>query len=393
MFVCVSVSSRVKCARTQRVYDRRRFFRNGKWCCGALQPDVLHRLGKVGLLSRPGPVRRHRKWCERTRKQGKRGGVCARLEANPSKPAVPTVLLANVRLLDSKMDYIRLCRTFQCSMKYYCVLIFTKTWLGRNIEDTAVGLEGMTLHRADRDAKLTGKHRGGGVAIYTNNLWCRDTEVISTVSTLNIEALMVRCHPFYLPQELSVIIIVAVYVAPDANGRKAMEELHDIISTQQTAHLDAFFITAGDYNQASLTSVLPKFHQHVNFATRGSNTLDLVYTNIKDSHRAAPLPHIGNSNHLAVMLTPKYRPRVRHEKAEIRNVRIWPQNAITTIQDCFGMTQWDIFREAATYDNGLDLEEYTGSVIGYIGKCIEDVTGVKTLKCHNNQKPWMCAES
>lgn len=34
---------------------------------------------------------------------------------------------------------------------------------------------------------------------------------------------------------------------------------------------------------------------------------------------------------------------------------------------------------------GLDLEEYTESVICYIDKCIEDVTEIKTFKFRNNE--------
>lgn len=131
--------------------------------------------------------------------------------------------------------------------------------------------------------------------------------MVSIVCTPDIEALTVRC-PFYLPWELSANIIVAVYVAASAHVMEAMEVLHDITGTQQTAHPDAFFIAAGDYDQASLKTVLPKFHQLVNFANRGSSTLDLVYTNIKDSHRAASLAHVGNSEHLAVTSPPGIDP-------------------------------------------------------------------------------------
>ena len=48
--------------------------------------------------------------------------------------------------------------------------------------------------------------------------------------------------------------------------------------------------------------------------------------------------------------------------------------------------------EAATYDSWFDLEEFTESVIGYIDKCIDDVTAVKTLKHCTNETPWMCAD-
>uniref|UniRef100_A0A3Q2QMH5 Solute carrier family 29 member 1 (Augustine blood group) n=1 Tax=Fundulus heteroclitus TaxID=8078 RepID=A0A3Q2QMH5_FUNHE len=50
------------------------------------------------------------------------------------------------------------------------------------------------------------------------------------------------------------------------------------------------FIIAGDFNQANMKAVFPHFYQHVDFATERENTLDLVYTNIKDAFRAGPAP-------------------------------------------------------------------------------------------------------
>ncbi|KAI4904481.1 hypothetical protein NFI96_029745, partial [Prochilodus magdalenae] len=55
-------------------------------------------------------------------------------------------------------------------------------------------------------------------------------------------------------------------------------------------------------------------------------------------------------------------------------------------------TDWQMFREAATYSTTTDLEEYTSSVTSYIGKCIDDVTVCKTITTRPNQKPWMTAE-
>lgn len=165
--------------------------------------------------------------------------------ASPSKPTVPTVLLINVCSLDNKIDHMRLSRVSQRSMRNCCIFIFFKTDM-----DTAVGLEGMALHRVNRDGTLTWKQRGGGLVIYINNSWRLNIEVVSIVCTLDIEALTVRC-PFYLPWKLSANIIVAVYVLPSAHVTEAMEVLHDIIGTQQTAHPGSLFIAAGDYNQAS----------------------------------------------------------------------------------------------------------------------------------------------
>ncbi len=51
-----------------------------------------------------------------------------------------------------------------------------------------------------------------------------------------------------------------------------------------------------------------------------------------------------------------------------------------------------MFKEAATYNNHTDLQQYTETVIACIKKCIDDVTVTKTITTHANQKPWMTAE-
>lgn len=73
-------------------------------------------------------------------------------------------------------------------------------------------------------------------------------------------------------------------------------------------------------------------------------------------------------------------------------MRTWPEGAILVLQDCFECSDWDIFREAATYSDTVDLEEYTTSVTSYISKCIEDVTAFKTVITYANHKPWFSAK-
>ena len=47
-------------------------------------------------------------------------------------------------------------------------------------------------------------------------------------------------------------------------------------------------------------------HNGVSCPTRGDKTLDHVYTYIKDAYKALPLPHLGQSDHISVILLPKY---------------------------------------------------------------------------------------
>ncbi|KAK3541394.1 hypothetical protein QTP86_024589, partial [Hemibagrus guttatus] len=258
----------------------------------------------LGLLQRPGPESSAspdaggRERSRRKRWRRKRAGVRARLKTNPSRPALPSILLSNVCSRDNKLD----------------------------------------------SSELHGK--------------------------------------------FATVFIVRVYIPPSANAKEALCELYRAISELQNAHPDGLFIIAGDFNHANLKSVLPKFHPHVDFVTREEvNVLDLVYSNIPSAYRAEPHPHLGYSDHISVMLSPAYRPLVRHSKSVLKLVKTWLEGAISALQHCVECTDWDMFREAATKGDTTDLEEYTSSVTSYISKCIVDVT--ISITTRSNQKPWM----
>ncbi|KAK3544098.1 hypothetical protein QTP86_001556 [Hemibagrus guttatus] len=73
------------------------------------------------------------------------------------------------------------------------------------------------------------------------------------------------------------------------------------------------------------------------------------------------------------------RPLVRCSKPILKQVKTWPAGAISALQDCFECTDWDMFREATTNGETIDLEEYTSSVTSHISKCIDDVTVSKSI--------------
>ncbi len=147
-----------------------------------------------------------------------------------------------------------------------------------------------------------------------------------------------------------------------------------------------------DFNHADLKSVFPKIHQHVDFPTREKNTLDFVYTSQRGAYKALPLPHLGASDHITVMLMPAYRPLVKAIKPVHKQIQVWPEGSSEALQDCFNTTDWDIFKQAATYNSTTDLQEYTETVTAYITKCIDDVTVTKTITVRANQKPWLTGE-
>lgn len=171
--------------------------------------------------------------------------------------------------------------------------------------------------------------------------WCNNSSILDRHCSPDLEFISVRCRPFYLPRELTVVVIIAAYIPPDANVNTALSVLLNAINTYQLSHPNGFQIIAGDFNKANLKAVLPKFHQHVKCLTRGKKILDHVYTNIKHAYRAIALPHLGQSDHLSLLLTPAYTPLNRQTKPIKRTITTWPENAIHRLQDCFEHTRWN----------------------------------------------------
>ena len=290
------------------------------------------------------------------------------------------------------MEEIRLNITYSKRLLNCNVLIFTETWLNSGIPDNAIELAGRHTFRADRTLHGSGKTRGGGLCIYINKAWCTNSAIVGRHCSANLEFLMVKCRPFYLPREFTSTIITAAYIPPDADAKFAMKELHAAISKQQTVHPEAAFIVAGDFNHSNLKSVLPKFHQHVSCHTRGNKTLDHVYTNMAEAYVATPLPHLGQSDHLSLFLTPKYAPLINRVKPSVKTIKVWPAGADFSLQERFLHTDWSMFASQATSGSHTDIDCYTSSVLDYINTTIDSVTTQKQITTYPNQKPWMNRE-
>ncbi len=133
MFSCfLSCESQCFCTSTSRLsvlkcaYSREFLLDVGRTTFLELNFAHAEELRDLGLLRRPTtsptpttashPQRRRHKRRERKQKRGKRGGIRARLAANPHKPAIPTIVLANLRSLDNKLDYIHVTLRQRCRL-------------------------------------------------------------------------------------------------------------------------------------------------------------------------------------------------------------------------------------------------------------------------------------
>ncbi len=98
----------------EHIYDRQSLLDIGNAYKQQLSPEAAEKLQGLCLLWKPNletaasptnasHTRRRRKRCERGRKRGKHGGIRARLRANPTRPALPTLMLSKVRSLENKL--------------------------------------------------------------------------------------------------------------------------------------------------------------------------------------------------------------------------------------------------------------------------------------------------
>ncbi len=138
---------------------------------------------------------------------------------------VPSLLLSNTMSLAPKNDEI----AFTIHQKDIQLALFTETWLKDLIPDDPINISGYHLFRLDRKNK-----QHSGVCLYVKNIAMKE----------------------HLKSSLKLI---------------------------ETLYPNSGIILAGDFNQLDFKSTAKLFNLKpaINFPTRGNNTLDQIFTNLK----------------------------------------------------------------------------------------------------------------
>lgn len=126
-------------------------------------------------------------------------------------------------------------------------------------------------------------------------------------------------HPLYLPREFGQVLMTAVYVPTTADTPTAVQTICQCVNTLEDMSPDAPKIILSDFNSCSLHIVLPNYEQYVTCSTRGDNTLDLCYGNIKGAYKSLQKPQVSTSDHYIIQLLPTYK----QENMKERAVQIW----------------------------------------------------------------------
>ena len=111
------------------------------------------------------------------------------------EPAIPSFVMGNVNSLANKSDEL-------------AALVVSVKLLAVPHGDLAIQQHpgqqpGFTTVRADRDLKLSGKRKGGGLALYVSVRWCNPGHVTvkETICCPDIEVLAVSLRPYYMPTQ------------------------------------------------------------------------------------------------------------------------------------------------------------------------------------------------
>ena len=102
------------------------------------------------------------------------------------------------------------------------------------------------------------------------------------------------------------VILVGVYIPPQANARTAINNLAASITATENAKQDSIVLALNDFSHTKLRKALAKYKQHVKCPTSDDKTLDHCYCTIPDAFHAVPRAPLSRSDHAMVNLIPTY---------------------------------------------------------------------------------------
>ncbi|ELU14436.1 hypothetical protein CAPTEDRAFT_192370 [Capitella teleta] len=268
--------------------------------------------------------------------------------------------VGNVRSINNKIDELAANVSYDNTYRECCVILLTEIWLTDNIPDTCMALNNYSLVRGDR-SEQSGKRHGGDVCAYINTHWCTNFVIKHTSCTADVEILCVQCRPFYLPREISCVVFIVIYIPPSGDANRATEAIASVALDIQQTKPEAAIVITGDFNRASLHDALPTYVQYT-----------------------TSLPPIGRSDHTMIYCLPTYIRKLERQKAMIKTIRQWTEDAAEQLGGCFACTDWNIFDVTTT-----NINEYTKVITDYIKFCEETIIPTKEIKIYPNNRPWV----
>lgn len=198
------------------------------------QWEIVRPIGSPWIIIPAGKRRRRHR--ERRQKRGCYVGLQTRLKRAPHKPAVPSIFLINAWSFSNIMEELELIIEAHKRVKDCSFMIMSETWLHPGIPEEAIVQADRTVHRAERNS-ASSKGKGGGMCIYSKT-WCTNATITGRHCSPQLDYVTLKCRPFYLPRELTAVIVMAVYIPPIANTKLALDILLSAINKLQNAGME-----------------------------------------------------------------------------------------------------------------------------------------------------------
>ena len=140
-------------------------------------------------------------------------------------------------------------------------------------------------------------------------------------------ALWIHLHLRRLPRGFSNVVVGVVYHPPRSDNAAMLDYLSNCLSYIESHFPNSGLILLGDFNKLNITRLCSSYNlkQIVKFATRGSDTLDLILTNLSSFYTSPiRISPFGLSDHLSIEVKAKDRsplPAVSKVKVKTRDLR------------------------------------------------------------------------
>ena len=293
----------------------------------------------------------------------------------PENVFVPSVLLSNVMSLAPKIDEIQHC-VVHANFGLVCL---TETWLKDCIQDEVVSISGFNIVRLDRKSQIH-----GGVCTYINE--SIQFSIMDDLVDPAFEVLWIKIRPSRLPRGFNCIIVGTVYHPPSASDSEMLNYLINCLSSIEAQSPNSGILLLEDFNKLKVTKLKSSFKlkQIITFPTRGSNTLDLILTNLHEFYNSpVQRPPFGLSDHMTIDLQPKTRSQQPKQRLTIKSRDLRPSNRLamhTYFQEI------DVAAVVKTKDTCAEKLEIFQSILK---NGLDQVVPLRTRTIHLNEPPWI----
>ena len=199
----------------------------------------------------------------------------------------------------------------------------------------------------------------------------------------NFEILWLLLKPHRLPRGLNSIILGVVYHPPGNDDKTLQAHLIESLDWALAANPGSGVILAGDFNQFKHRQLRNSFNlkQVVKHATRGTNILDKLFTNISKYHKCPEvIAPLGFSDHNSILFKP-----VKHygNSRSFRMVRDARPSNHRLVGELLSKTNWTPLYRMQSCNNQF---QYFSSTINSI---VEEYLPLRRVKVDSSDKPWI----